>query len=169
MTTDMHQNDPGADSLRLDSAEYGLLVAPPLAAAAEVAAERGDPHLFNDMASMLALMWMVSGLVSVYREAVPRSRWSSSEQALDAAPLGACALVFTESGLDESAVDECLSSLSRAGRMLEADGAHAAGDAELAAAWMALREGAHESAIASLQTCARAMTAAVDNWEAQRA
>jgi hypothetical protein len=166
----MHQDQGEHDtnSLQLNSVEYGLLVAPALAAAAEVAAERGDPHLFNDMASMLALMWMVSGLASAYRQAVPESQWSSPKPALEAAPLGACALVFTESDLDQSAVDECLSSLIRAGQMLEAEGVHEAGKEGIAASWAALQNDEHESAIASLQAAARAIAVAIDGWEAQR-
>ena len=34
----------------LTPAEYQLLAAPALQVAAEMAAQRGDPHLYNDMA-----------------------------------------------------------------------------------------------------------------------
>ncbi len=161
-------SDDARSELRLESGEYARVVAPALAAAAETAAERGDPKLFNDMASMLALMWMVSALVSRFREAVPAEQCASSEEALKAAPLGACALVFTESGLEESAVDECLSALHSAGRMLEAERIHEAGRASLDEAWQALERGQHEAGIEALRHCARELATAVDSWEAAR-
>ncbi|MEA5444739.1 hypothetical protein VCB98_02785 [Gammaproteobacteria bacterium AB-CW1] len=156
------------DSLRLASGEYRLVVAPALAAAAETAAERGDPHLFNDMASMLALVWMVEGLVARYRHSVPLDQQTSEDRALDAAPLGACALVFTESELDEASVDECLGALRRAAQMLEDDGIARTGEEYLDQAWEALRTEANEDAIAHLRACARRLGTAVDEWEASR-
>lgn len=156
------------DELRLAAGEYRFVVAPPLAAAAETAAERGDPQLFNDMASMLALSWMVEALVGRYREMVPAEQRTSTEQALDAAPLGACALVFTESDLDEDTVGECLGALRQAGRMLQADGVDRAGREALDEAWAALRDEQHEQAIEQLRECTRRMTDAIDAWEAAR-
>lgn len=155
--------------LHLASAEYRHVVAPALAAAAETAAERGDPQLFNDMASMLALVWMVEGLVDRYRKAVPVADRESSEYSLDAAPLGTCALVFTESELDEETISECLKALGQAERMLADDGVHEAGAETLDSGWQALRTGEHDTAIARLRDCARAMANAVDRWEEARA
>lgn len=163
------QESDSMAELHLASAEYRHVVAPALAAAAETAAERGDPQLFNDMASMLALVWMVDGLVERYRKAVPMADRASSEQSLDAAPLGTCALVFTESELDEETVSECLKALGQAGRMLADDGVHRAGTEALESGWQALRNDEHETAIERLRDCARAMAEAVDRWEENRA
>jgi len=157
-----------ADELHLASAEYALVVAPALAAAAETAAERGDPHLFNDMASMLALSWMVEGLVAAYQQAVPSSQWASEERAMQAAPLGACALVFTESELEPSVVEECLGALAQAGKMLKKDKVDQAAQGQLLEGWQALQQGDHESAIARLRECARSMAESVDEWESKR-
>jgi hypothetical protein len=154
--------------LHLASAEYRQVVAPALAAAAETAAERGDPQLFNDMASMLALGWMVEGLVVRYRDAVSPAQRGSSEESLDAAPLGACALVFTESELDEATVSECLGALRQASRLLVEDRVHEAGREALDGGWQALRNDEHDQAIESLRDCARAMAHAVDRWEEAR-
>ncbi|MCP1726232.1 hypothetical protein J2T60_000197 [Natronospira proteinivora] len=163
-------NDPQAqsDELKLASEEYRLVVAPALAAAAETAAERGDPQLFNDMASMLALCWMVEGLVAAYQREVDREQWVSEAPAMDAAPLGACALVFTESDLEADQVNECIGALAQASRLLKEDGVDKAGREALTAAWRALRVDAYEQAIDRLQGCARAMAVAVDEWEQHR-
>ncbi|HEV2321494.1 MAG TPA: hypothetical protein VGT42_03955, partial [Gammaproteobacteria bacterium] len=97
----------------LTLAEYQVLAAPALQVAAEQAARRGDPHLFNDMPSMLALLGMVSALVHTYLEGKPGPD-ASPREALEAAPLAVCALVFTESGLDAPTVEQCLRALSGA-------------------------------------------------------
>ena len=43
--------------------EYQQIVAPAMKAAADLAAARGDPYLFNDLPSMLTLMVLVLELV----------------------------------------------------------------------------------------------------------
>ena len=48
--------------------EYQQVVAPALKAAADLAAARGDPYLFNDLPSMLALMILVKGLADRYQD-----------------------------------------------------------------------------------------------------
>lgn len=163
-------NDPQtrSEELKLAPEEYRLVVAPALAAAAETAAERGDPQLFNDMASMLALSWMVEGLVTAYQRETDRGQWVSDPRAMEAAPLGACALVFTESELDADQVSECIGALGQASRLLKADRVDESGQQALVEAWQALQSGAHEQAIERLQACARAMAVAVDEWEARR-
>ena len=48
--------------------EYQAVVAPAMRAAAELAAARGDPYLFNDVACMLGLMVMVRDLADLYQD-----------------------------------------------------------------------------------------------------
>ena len=105
----MSESVPGL----LTPVEYQLLAAPALQAAAEVAAQRGDPHLYNDMASMLALLGTVTALTHAYLQQ-PLPADSSPHEVLEIAPLSVCALVFTESGLDAAEVEQCLRALSQA-------------------------------------------------------
>lgn len=164
-TPESHQERAG---LRLAEAEYRMLIAQPLAAAAETAAERGDPNLFNDMGSMLALMRLVDRLARRYRDETPESRRQSSDEAFRAAPLGACALVFTESELDQASIDECLGALQKAQRMLLGEGVLSVADERVDTAWQSLREEQWEAALAELRTATRDLAAAVDAWEAAR-
>ncbi len=165
----MKQEDTmdGAE-IRLAEKEYRLLLAQPLAAAAETAAERGDPHLFNDMASMLALMHTVRSLAGHYRREVPADEWDSREAALEAAGLGACALVFTESELSREEVDECLGALHQAAGMLDADRVLSVADEDIAAAWNALQRSQYEPALERLQKACAGIAEAIDRWESER-
>ncbi len=150
----------------LTPAEYPLLAAPALQTAAELAAQRGDPHLYNDMASMLALLGMVSALVHAYLE--EGLAGASPCTALEAAPLAVCALVFTESGLEAPQVDACLRALSAAYLQLLRQGALGPQDAYVDKAYKELRSGQHPAALQSLKLAAHAMARAVDAWEARR-
>ena len=148
----------------LTPTEYQLLAAPALEAAAQVAAERGDPHLYNDMASMLALLGMVSCLTHVYLEqALPGA---SSREQLESAPLSACALVFTESGLEAPEVEQCLRALSHAYLTLLQAGVLGPQDALVEQAYAEFLAGERPKGLRYLRQAAMAMTRAVDAWEA---
>ena len=152
----------------LTPAEYQLLAAPALQAAAELAAQRGDPHLYNDMASMLALLGMVSALVHAYLEDSVRSDEASPRPVLEAAPLAVCALVFTESGLEAGQVDECLRALSAAYLQLLRQGVLGPQEAYVEKAYAELRSGRGAEGFQALRQAGFAMTKAVDAWEARR-
>ena len=151
----------------LTPAEYRLLAAPALQTAAELAAQRGDPHLYNDMASMLALLGMVSALVHAYLEEGAAD--ASPQQALEAAPLAVCALVFTESGLEADQVADCLRALSAAYLQLLRQGALGPQDAYVDKAYKELRSDQRSAALQSLKLAAHAMAKAVDAWERRQA
>lgn len=152
----------------LTPGEYQLLAAPALQAAAELAAQRGDPHLYNDMASMLALLGMVSALVHAYLADSARPADVSAQQALEAAPLAVCALVFTESGLEAVQVDECLRALSAAYLQLLRQGVLGPQEAYVEKAYGELRAGRGGEGFQALRMAGLAMTKAVDGWEARR-
>lgn len=150
----------------LTPAEYQLLAAPALQTAAELAAQRGDPHLYNDMASMLALLGMVSALVHAYLEGATAD--ASPRPALEATPLAVCALVFTESGLEADQVDACLRALSAAYLQLLRQGVFGPQDAYVDKAFQELMSAQRPVAMQSLKLAAHAMAKAVDAWEAKQ-
>jgi len=150
----------------LTPAEYGILAAPALQAAAELAAQRGDPHLYNDMASMLALLGMVSALVHAYLQEPPAD--ASPREVLEAAPLAVTALVFTESGLEAPEVAACLKALSAAYLQLLRGGALGPQDAYVDKAYSELRAGKRLEGLQSLKLAGLSMAQAVDAWEARR-
>ena len=151
----------------LTPVEYQLLAAPALQAAAEVAAQRGDPHLYNDMASMLALLGGVTALTHAYLqqdlpvEASPRAE-------LERAPLAVCALVFTESGLEAPEVEQCLRALSQAYLKLLKEGVLGPQEALIEKAYVELMAGERATALQSLRFGMLAMAKAVDAWEQGR-
>ncbi|HEV7166291.1 MAG TPA: hypothetical protein VGO35_12995 [Gammaproteobacteria bacterium] len=152
----------------LTPAEYQLLAAPALQVAAEMAAQRGDPHLYNDMASMLALLGMVSALVHAYLEDEAKPGDASPQPVLEAAPLAVTALVFTESGLEVAEVDACLKALSVAYLQLLKLGILGPQDAYVEKAYRELSRGERPAGGQSLKQAAFAMARAVDAWEASR-
>lgn len=154
-----------ADSL-LNPDEYRLLAGPALKAAAQVAAARGDPDLFRDMAGMLALLAMVTALTRCYQAGVSDTPVYRKE--LELVPIAVCALVFTRSGLAPDEVRDCLVALPQAYRMLVDAGALGPQDDNMAQAFAALAAGDTERADRLLVQAASAMAGEVDRWEEQR-
>jgi hypothetical protein len=152
----------------LTSVEYQLLAAPALQAAAEVAAQRNDPHLYNDMASMLALLGTVTALTHAYLQQ-PLPAESSPREVLEIAPLSICALVFTESGLEAPEVQQCLRALSQAYLTLLKEGVLGPQEGLVEKAFTELMAGDRVAALQSLRLAAQAMTRAIDAWEGSRA
>lgn len=147
--------------------EYDLLAAPALQAAAEVAAQRGAPHLYNDMPCMLALLGTVTALTHAYLEqALPNE--ASPKASLESAPLAVCALVFTESGLEAPQVEECLRALSRGYLQLLKAGVLGPQEGLVEKGFDQLLAGQRPAALHSLHQGVQAMARAVDGWERGR-
>jgi hypothetical protein len=161
--------EPGVPEGMLTSEEYHLLAAVPLQAAAEIAAHRGDPQLFNDMPAMLALLAMVTTLAHAYLNRNPVFLRRSPDATLEAAPVAVCALVFSESNLEPSEVEACLRALSTAYLQLLVQGVLGPQDAYVDKAFDALLAGDRATALQFLKRAASAMAAAIDVWEAERA
>jgi len=147
--------------------EYDLLAAPALQAAAEVAAQRGDPHLYNDMPCMLALLGAVTALTHAYLQQ-PLPNEASPPASLESAPLAVCALVFTESGLEAPQVEQCLRALSRAYLQLLREGVLGPQEALVEKGFGQLIAGERPAALHSLHQAMQAMARAIDMWEASR-
>jgi hypothetical protein len=151
----------------LTPVEYELLAAPALQAAAEVAAQRGDPHLYNDMPSMLALLGTVTALTHAYLQ-LDLPAGSSSREVLERAQLAVCALVFTESGLEAPLVEQCLRALSQAYLQLLKEGVLGPQEGLVEAGFEQLMAGQRSQGLQSLRQGAMVMAKAVDAWEAIR-
>ncbi|HEY3644667.1 MAG TPA: hypothetical protein VGM16_04945 [Gammaproteobacteria bacterium] len=147
--------------------EYELLAAPALQAAAEVAAQRGDPHLYNDMPCMLALLGTVTALTHAYLQQ-PLPNEASPQASLESAPLAVCALVFTESGLEAPQVEQCLHALSRAYFQLLREGVLGSQEGLVEKGFDQLMAGERPAALHSLHQGVQAMARAVDAWEEAR-
>ncbi|MGD8380214.1 MAG: hypothetical protein PVJ40_10585 [Gammaproteobacteria bacterium] len=157
---------PASTAAGLDHEQYRLIVAPALESAADTAARRGDPWLYNDMASMLALMALVTGLATCYHED------SGADEALarrlEQAPLAACGMVFTETELTQAQVDDCIWALRKAYSTLRGDQVIGEESESVTTAWKALRDGRRDNALEALKSLSRDIARAVDDWEAHR-
>jgi hypothetical protein len=159
--------DTSEAGVLLTPVEYELLAAPALQAAAEVAAQRGDPHLFNDMPVMLALLGSVTVLTHAYlQQDLPKG--ASPRATLERAPLAVCALVFTESDLDAAQVEQCLGALSQAYLQLLREGVLGPQEGLVEKGFEQLMVGERASALQSLKQGVLAMAKAVDSWELAR-
>ena len=147
--------------------EYELLAAPALQAAAEVAAQRGDPHLYNDMPCLLALLGTVTALTHAYLQQ-PLPQEASPQASLQSAPLAVCALVFTESGLEAPQVEQCLRALSQAYLQLLREGVLGPQEGLVEKGFEQLMAGERPAALHSLHRGIQTMARAVDAWEASR-
>lgn len=161
--SDVNASPPGM----LTPEEYQLLAAPALQTAAQVAAFRGDPHLYNDMPSMLALLGMVTALIHAYLQQPPPAG-ASHREILETAPLAVCALAFSESGLSGHQVQDCIRALSAAYLQLLRAGVFGPQDAFVDKAFQQLMAGQKPAALQNLRQGALAMAKAVDRWEAGR-
>ncbi|MGH8399468.1 MAG: hypothetical protein ACRESU_00055 [Gammaproteobacteria bacterium] len=152
----------------LTTEEYQLLAAVPLQVAAEIAAQRGDPQLFNDMPAMLALLAMVTTLTHAYLNRQPVFTRRSPDTTLEAAPVAVCALVFSESNLEPSEVRACLEALSSAYLQLLRQGVLGPQDAYIEKAFESLLAGDRAIALQTLKRAAYATIRAIDAWEERR-
>jgi len=152
----------------LSPEEYQMIVAPSLKVAAELAASRGDPKLFQDMACMLCLIHMVSRLKNYYVDEWAVMSAMSSETSLQSAPEAACMMVLTEGNVDKGELSSMISSLNRAYELVvEADISKAC-DTDIKRAWDAMKKNDYEQFIALLEQSAKKFVLALDGWEKTR-
>lgn len=151
----------------LPADEYHLIVSPVLQATAEIAAARGDPDLYNDMASMLALMALVQALGDCYLQ--QRSDETAAvREAVEAAPTGACLMVLNRSELDSDQIGDCVGALQAATRQLVA--AQVLGREQKLAreAWQCLLDNDRAGAVTRLKRATVGIVTDIDQWERAR-
>ena len=152
------------EQLGLAPQDYHRLVAPALEVCAKLAAQRGDPDLYNDMPCMLALVSLVGGLVECYRA----DGGAAPAATLARTPLAACWMVLHESSLSEAQIDDCLRALEGAHEQLSTAGVIGPERERIASAWRELERGETRRASGLLWLAASQVAQAVDEWEAGR-
>lgn len=156
------------DVAGLNPSEYHRIVAPTLKVMAEIAADRGDPMLLNDMASMLAV-WHFSHLLGECELSGPtRGPDASPREIIAQTPRGACLMVLQEGEMDREVVADCLGALQRAHEMLDHDGVFEACGESVVRAWHELREGRRDAGEQALKEAAQTLVGAIDAWEMAR-
>jgi len=148
--------------------EYQAVIAPAMQAAAQLAAARGDPYLYNDLACMLALMVLVRGLADLYQDQWGALGQSSGREVFAAAPKAACVMVLTEYELEPESIRAMTAALERAYATLMDDGAFGAESVPIRKAWDASLVHESDSARAHMRQAAAVAANAVDAWERGR-
>lgn len=156
------------DIVGLNPDEYHRIVAPVLKIMAQIAADRGDPMLLNDMASMLAVWHCVGALGECELTDPARSPDASPRDMVEQAGRGACVMVLQEGEMDREVIADCLGALRRAHDMLAADGVFDASQEPLTRAWHHLRAEQNEAGEQVLRQSATALVEAIDAWEMAR-
>jgi len=149
--------------------EYQAVIAPAMQAAAELAAARGDPYLYNDLACMLALMVLVRDLADLYQDQWGPLGQHSPPEVFAAAPSAACVMVLSEYEIETDSIRHMTTALERAAEQLTADGVFGPERVEVHKAWNALLEHKRDTAQAYMRQAASRIANAVDAWEARRA
>lgn len=158
--------NPSADATALPAHDYHLVVGPALKVMANLAASRGDPVLYNDMASMLVLMQMVRALGEHHQAG---GGAQAEESAFQQAPLGACAMVLNDADLAEAQKQDCLWALEAAQKHLQAEGVLGDDQDQFQGAYTRLAQGQRGDAERLLEETAKRLVSAIDEWERNRA
>ncbi|HIG80031.1 MAG TPA: hypothetical protein EYQ47_08690 [Cycloclasticus sp.] len=152
----------------LSPEEYQMIVAPSLKVSAELAASRGDPKLFQDLPSMLCLMYLVSSLKDYYIDEWALVSGMSNEESLHKAPEAACMMVLTEGNVAKSELGSMISALNRAYQQVKAEDVCIAADVDLKSAWEAMKKGEHEQFLVQLEQAAKKFVQSLNRWEKVR-
>lgn len=144
----------------LDQDAYHNIVGPALKAAADVAADRGDPTLAADMPCMLALIDMVSGLTNDYDAHAGTTHADDIRQITAAA----CVMVMQEAGLEEAAIGQCLAALETAYKQLLRQAVTQDAGELVDNGGEFLRSGDREAGQAYLKQATQRIVAAIETW-----
>lgn len=158
---------PGPADSALDPEHYHLIISPALQVAAELAAVRGDPDLYNDLASMLAMRAIVQKFGHWFIEQSGNLP-ESARQAIEHAPEAVSTMVLKRGDLDATQMRECLWALNTAQAQLQRDKVLAMDEEQGRKIWRLLCKGQREEAIANLKFAAGQLVQSIDNWERQR-
>lgn len=161
-----HSNESQPDWLSPE--EYQMIVAPSLKVAAELAASRGDPTLYQDLPSMLCLIYLVSSLKDYYIDEWAVMSAMSSEASMQKAPEAACMMVLTEGNVEKSQLGKMMDALNRAYQQVVDAGITSEADADIKIAWEAMKHNEHEQFLLALEQAAKKFIAILNRWEKTR-
>ncbi|MBL4783734.1 MAG: hypothetical protein JKX92_15985 [Porticoccaceae bacterium] len=149
----------------LSPEEYQIIVGPSLKVSAELAASRGDPKLYQDLACMLCLMHLVSRLKDFYVDEWAVMSAMPNEELLQKAPGAVCIMVLMEGHPDKNQTGAMVESLTRAYQKVIDANIMADTDIEIQRAWQAIKESKHEQFLALLEQAAKKFVMVLDGWE----
>lgn len=147
--------------------EYHAVIAPAMKAAAELAAARGDPYLYNDFACMLALAVLVGDLSDLYQDQWGALGQCSPAAAFKDAPIAACVMVLSEYDIDHATIGSMIQALATALDKLKTEGLFGPERAWVQQGWDAANAREDDRAAVFFSEAAKTVTAAIDLWEAK--
>jgi len=162
--TNLQNNQPDW----LSPEEYQMIVAPSLKVSAELAASRGDPKLYQDLPSMLCLMYLVNSLKDYYIDEWAVMSAMSSEVSLQKAPEAACMMVLTEGNVEKSQLGKMVDALNRAYQQVGDANITSEADADIKTAWEAMKRNDNAQFLLVLEQAAKKFVAALIRWEKTR-
>ncbi len=148
--------------------EYQAVIAPAMQAAAELAAARGDPYLYNDLACMLTLMVLVRDLADLYQDQWGALGQTSTPALFAAAPKAACVMVMTEYEIETGSIQSMTAALERAHEQLARGNVFGPERVQIQKAWDARNANNIETANAFMRQAATVTASAIDSWEKNR-
>ena len=157
-----------ATTENLKPEEYQAVIGPALHATADIAAARGDPDLFNDLPSMIALMTLTLDLADLYQHHWGALGQISPSEVFAAAPLAACVIVLQEQKLEPESVTAMTQALDEANTMLRKDNMLGQERVEIQKAWDAYLDENSELSHTYMKQAARTVTNIIDTWEVKR-
>lgn len=157
-----------ATAENLKPEEYQAVIGPSLHAVADVAAARGDPDLFNDLPSMLALMALVKDLGDLYQHHWGAMGQLSSPAVYEAAPLAACLIVLQEQEVQQESIEPMVQSLAKAYDMLRSENLLGREAIDVQKAWDAHLADNPDLAHTHMKQAARTVTNLIDTWEVKK-
>lgn len=146
--------------------DYQRVAAPALRVAAELAARRGDPHLCNDIGSMLALRALVTGLARLHAAAVLPLGQTAPAEVYERLPAAVGVMVLAENGIEPPLLGQMSAALDAAWEQLCAAGLLPAPEVLVAPAWEQMLSGAEAGGRAALERAGSQVAQAVDALEA---
>lgn len=161
-------NNPQNNIQNLKPEEYQAIIGPSLHAAADIAAARGDPDLFNDLSSMLALMTLVHDLSDLYQYQWGALGQMSTPDVFERAPLAACVIVLNEQKLESESVSAMTQALDKAYCILRKEAVLGIERVEVQKAWDAMLEHKSDLAHEHMKQATRKIVHLIETWEIER-
>lgn len=157
-----------SEAENLKPEEYQAVIGPSLHAAADIAAARGDPDLFNDLPSMLALMTLVRDLGDLYQHHWGAMGQLSAPEVFAAAPLAACLIVLQEQEVQKESVEPMIQALEQAYSMLRDQNLLGSERVAVQKAWDAYLDKNVDLAHSHMKQAARTVANIIDTWEVKK-
>ena len=145
--------------------EYLAVVAPVLEICTALAAERGDPLLYNDLPSMLAVTLLIDGMGELHRAASAPLGQVAEQGVYRELPFAVAVMVLLEGGVESPRLEQMETALRAIHARVASGPELEAPQLLVAPAWVAVLERRDADARAALRIAARRIIAVVESLD----